>query len=283
MASIKDTVNRIIALFEQGDIPKAIAYSLFPIPNVPSAKWSLMNRLLMFFAGTQDARGFRQWKEVKRYVKKGSKAFHILVPCITTVVDEETEEERRILKGFICAPVFRFEDTDGEPLDYEQIKVPDFPLMERAREWGISVKPIPGQYTYWGYFSQTRSEIALATPEETVFFHELAHAAHARLLGTLKPGQDWKQEIVAELSAAALSRLVGKTTNSLGNSYRYIADHAEKARLSPVQGCSQVLNEVEKVLHLILDSEQESEPAQQMAVNLSPPLQDPRQAHKPAP
>jgi hypothetical protein len=226
MASIKDTVNRIITLFEQGDIPQAIAFSLFPIPKIPSTSWSMMNRLLMFFSATQDARGFRQWKQVKRYVKKGSKAFHILVPCITTVVDEETEEERKILKGFTCAPVFRFEDTDGEPLDYEQIKVPDFPLIERAQEWGISVKAIPGRYSYWGYFSQTRNEIALATPEETVFFHELAHAAHARLLGTLKPGQHWAQEIVAELSAVALSRLVGKTTSSLGNSYRYIADHA---------------------------------------------------------
>lgn len=282
MASIKDTVNRIITLFEQGDIPQAIAYSMFPIPNVPSASWSMMNRLLMFFSGTQDARGFRQWKQVKRYVKKGSKAFHILVPCITTVVDEDTEEERRILKGFLCAPVFRFEDTDGEPLDYEQIKLPDFPLVEKAQEWGISVKAIPGRYTYWGYFSQTRNEIALATPEETVFFHELAHAAHARLLGTLKPGQHWNQEIVAELSAAALSRLVGKTTNSLGNSYRYISDHAEKASLSPVQGCLQVLSDVEKVLHLILDSEQENEVDHQKPVNF-PSVQDPRQTHWPAP
>lgn len=241
-----------------------------------------MNRLLMFFAGTQDARGFRQWKQVKRYVKKGSKAFHILVPCITTVVDEDTEEERRILKGFLCAPVFRFEDTDGESLGYEQIKVPDFPLIEKAQEWGISVKAIPGRYTYYGYFSQTRNEIALATPEETVFFHELAHAAHARLLGTLKPGQHWNQEIVAELSAAALTRLVGKTTNSLGNSYRYISDHAEKASLSPVQGCLQVLNDVEKVLHLILSSEQENEPAEQETVNF-PSVQNPRETHWPAP
>jgi len=48
------------------------------------------------------------------------------------------------LKGFTCRPVFRLEDTDGEVLDYEKLELPDFPLIERAEEWGISVKAIPG-------------------------------------------------------------------------------------------------------------------------------------------
>ena len=49
--------------------------------------------------------------------------------------------------------------------------------MEVAQEWGISVKAIPGNYRYSGYFSQDRREIGLASKEETVFFHELAHYA----------------------------------------------------------------------------------------------------------
>ena len=70
--------------------------------------------------------------------------------------------------------------------------------------------------------------IALASPEECVFFHELAHAGHDKL-APLKPGQDWKQEIVAELSAAVLCRLVGKKPDNLGQSYRYIEKYAIRA------------------------------------------------------
>ena len=42
VGSVHETVSGIIAAFERGDIPEAIAYSMFPIPNVPSAKWSLL-------------------------------------------------------------------------------------------------------------------------------------------------------------------------------------------------------------------------------------------------
>jgi hypothetical protein len=75
----------------------------------------------MFFADTKDARGIRQWNKVNRYVKKGSKGFYILVPNIKKIEDEEAGEERKVLVGFLARPVFRYEDTDGEPLEYEQV------------------------------------------------------------------------------------------------------------------------------------------------------------------
>jgi antirestriction protein ArdC len=252
-ASIHDTVSSIIASFERGDIPEAIAYSMFPIPNIPSAKWSLLNRTLMFLAGTQDARGFRQWKQVGRYVKKGSKSFRILVPCIVKTENEENGEIEKSLRGFMCKPVFRVEDTDGEALDCEQIEFPDLPLIEKAEEWGISVKAIPGNYRYYGYYASGRKEIALATPEESVFFHELAHAAHEKVTGVLKAGQDSLQEIVAELSAASLCRMVGKKQeNSLGNSYRYIQRYASELNLAVYNACLKVMSETEKVLNTII-------------------------------
>ena len=110
---------------------------------------------------------------------------------------------------FKASPVFAFEDTDGKPLDYEQVELPELPFMERAEAWGISVKAVPGNYRYRGYYSPHRKEIAMASPEEKVFFHELAHAAHEKVKGSLTGGQDPLQEIVAELSAQALCRLVG--------------------------------------------------------------------------
>ena len=76
-------------------------------------------------------------------------------------------------------------------------------------------------------------------------------------MGKLKPGQDPVQEIVAELSAQALCRIVGKTDKYLGNSYRYIERYAEKAGMSPHSACLKVLSDTEKVLKLILKDEPE--------------------------
>ncbi len=250
---IKQVLGSIIDRFKNNEIPEAVALSMFPIPDIPGAKWSLLNRTLMFFAGTQDGRGYRQWNMVNRYVKKGSKAFHILVPYIKKTKDEGTGEEKKVLVGFMLRAVFRYEDTDGEPLDYEQIELPSVPLIERAEQWGINVKAIPGNYSYRGYYSASRKQICLATEEECVFFHELSHCAHEKVKGNLKPGQEPIQEIVAELSAQVLCKVVGKQAkNTLGNTYRYIESYAEKVKLTPYSACLKVMSETEKVLTLIL-------------------------------
>ena len=249
---VKSVLNSILQKFETGDIPEAIAYSMFPFPEVPSARWSLLNRMLMFMSGTMDARGIRQWNKVNRFVNKGSKCLFILVPYIKNI--EDSGEEKHVLIGFGTKAVFKVEDTDGEPLEYENIELPRFPLIDRAKAWGINVRSVPGNYRYFGYYSTGRKEISLATQEECVFFHELSHCAHEILNNGLKPGQDPLQEIVAELSSHCLCRLVGKTGDKhLGNSFRYISRYADKLNLSPLSACTKVLNEVERVLHLILN------------------------------
>jgi hypothetical protein len=253
---VKQVLGTILEKFKSGDIPQAVAYSMFPVADIPSAKWSILNRTLMFLSGTQDGRGFRQWNEVNRYVKKGSKAFYIMVPFIKKTEDEETGKEKEALVGFLARAVFRYQDTDGEPLDYEEIELPDLPLIERAEEWGISVKAIPGNFSYQGFYSPVRKEIGLATKEEIVFFHELSHSAHEKINGNLKRGQDPIQEIVAELSAEALCRIVGKTGGKhLGNSYRYIEKYSGRLEITPYSACLKVMSETEKVLNLILKGE----------------------------
>ena len=253
---VKRVLGVIIDKFKSGEIPEAVALASYPIPDIPSSKWSFTNRTLMFLSGTGDARGFRQWRIVNRWVKKGSKAIYILVPCLKKEVDEETGKEKEVLRFFKSTPVFKFEDTDGEKLDYELLEIPDLPLLDRAEKWGISVKAIPGNYRYRGYYSTQRKEIALATPEECVFFHELSHAAHEKVNGNLKNGQDPFQEIVAELSAQALCKIVGKQAdNTMGNSYKYIEKYAEKVKMTAHSACLKVLSETEKVLNLILKGE----------------------------
>jgi len=252
---VKQVLKGILEQFKTGIIPQSVALSMFPVANIPSKNWSLLNRTLMFLASTADGRGYRQWQQVNRFVKKGSKSFYILVPFIKKIQEANGEDTQRLF-GFGCKPIFRYEDTDGGPLDYEQIELPPMPLMERAEEWGISVKCIPGNYRYYGFYSPARKEIALATAEEKTFFHELSHCAHEKIKGNLTSGQDPFQEIVAELSAHALSKLVGKQArDTTGNSYRYIESYASKLDISPYTACLKVVSDTEKVLNLILKGE----------------------------
>jgi len=37
---VKQVLNVILDKFKSGDIPEAVAYSVFPIPDIPSSKWS---------------------------------------------------------------------------------------------------------------------------------------------------------------------------------------------------------------------------------------------------
>jgi len=253
---VRQVLQVIVDKFKSGEIPGAVAFARYPIPDIPSSEWSFMNRTLMFLGGTGDARGFRQWKEVNRWVKKGAKAIHILIPCFKKEVDEETEDEKNVLRFFKSMPVFRIEDTKGEKINYESWELPDLPLLERAEEWGISVKAVPGNCRFNGYYSSVRKEIGLATPEEAVFFHELAHAGHNKVKGGIKLCQDPFQEIVAELSAQALCRLVGKKmTDTTGNSYRYIDVYAEKVNMNPYTACLKIMAETEKVLNLIFKTD----------------------------
>ena len=286
---IKSVLGQIIEIFRSGKAPQEIAIAMFPaIEGIPSSKWSIVNRMIMRANRTEDARGFRQWEAVGRKVKPGKKAFYIFAPRFVTLVkDKETgkwipkerpsegekakkvakkvakkaakkvakEDKKIVLAGFVVAPVFAIENTGGKPVKHKKVAMPRLPLMKKAKEWGIKVKMIPANKKRYGYYCSPQfgqcEEIAIATPHEKVFFHELAHAAHKRVKGYMIGGQDKKQEIVAELSAAAIGAIVRKKMPlTLGNSYNYIKGYARGQDIG--QACLEVLVDVEKVLKLIL-------------------------------
>ena len=250
---VKQVLNKILKAFKTGEIPYAVAMASYPVSDIPCATWSLLNRTLIHLALTTDARGIKQWNKINRKIKKGSKAIYIIVPYHKKEMNPKTDEELLCLKGFIRKPVFRVEDTEGDPIKYQRLKMPGLPLIERANEWDISVKAIPGNRIFYGSYLPTEKKIYLASPEEKVFFHELSHAAHEKILGSLQLGQHPIQEIVAELSAAALCVLVGTTPDeTMGNSYLYIKAYASKIKMNPYMVCVKVLSDTEKVLNLIL-------------------------------
>ncbi len=257
---IKKNLESLAKLFEDGKAPAAIARTVLPHTNVPSDKWSFNNQLLRLASGTDDARGFKQWKAVGRRVKKGCKAFFIFAPNMRKCkVERENNEggleevELKMIRGFLTVPVFRYEDTEGDALDVPDIQPKEFPpLMDVAKAWGIKVEYKGGGNGYYGYHMSSDNSIALCSHDEQVFFHELSHAAQKRVDKNYKPGQHARQEVAAELSACVLARMVGRKDANEGASYKYIARYADKQGISVGKAVWGVVADVEKLIKAIM-------------------------------
>lgn len=252
---VREAVKRLIRMFDSGDMPRAVAQTVInrQAGDLPSSQWSLGNQLLMLMADTTDARGFNQWKEVGRFVKKGAQAIYILAPVTRKVpAEEEDGNEKVVPVGFTTVPVFRYEDTDGTELkrpDYNPPALP--PLYEVAQVYGVKVAYGPSTQRLYGYYHISSNSIMLCSHDVSVFFHELAHAVHNRVR-PLKGGQDAAQEIVAETCAAVLCLLYGYE-GYVYSASQYIAAYAGSQ--NPARAVLQVIADVEKVLNLILAAE----------------------------
>ena len=262
----QEALDRILKSFEEGTVPEAIAKVLLPRFDIPSNAWSLNNRLLMFLSGTADARGIRQWRDAGRWIRKGSRAIYILVPIFVRkekAEDGGEEAGEQALVGFRCCPVFRIEDTDGDPVGYPDLEPPEPPpLYEVAQRWGLEVTYLPGNEAAYGYYSPSAGRIGLCTHDVSTFFHKLAHAAHHRVKGTIKSGQEWRQEVTAELTAAALMHLYGERPND-GGAYMYIKEYAEGAGKDVYRACMSVIADVGRCLELILSEAEKRTPAEE--------------------
>jgi len=227
----------------------------------------------MVFAGTNDARGFNQWKEVNRSVKKGAKALYILGPSFkkhsaddenaAVAVPQAQSPQPQALKliGFHAIPVFRYEDTEGEPLSQPpdtQAYIDGLPLNEVAHEWGLNVIATAAE-GYLGYYSSHASTIALAVKNLSTWAHELTHAADDRI-APLKGGQHADQEIVAELGGATILQMLGYDVEAdLGGAWDYIKSYAKDAdhAISLAMG---LIDRTAKAIDLILTTSEQFTP-----------------------
>ena len=239
-AAARAAIDRIVDGFDEPErlVDTVARAALIPNTN-PCTNWGPVNRFLVALAGTSDARGFRQWQEVGRSVCKGARALHILVPRfrrVETNDEDDCDEVREHLIGFVSAPVFAVEDTEGEPLP--ETVPPSIPRLQTVADaLGIRI-------TYAGAVSdrvlgvyrggRSDDRITLYTHDVATYYHEIGHALHHRT-GKLRSSHDAAarrdNEIVAEVSAAVLVRVfeseeVGR--QALG----YIKDYqATKGRL----------------------------------------------------
>jgi antirestriction protein ArdC len=235
---------------------------------MPSGKWTLRNRFLAFLqTGEIDCRGFRQWKNADRTVKKGSSAAYILAPILVpekndqghVITNPDTGKPEMKCVGFKGVAVFSVEDTEGKPLDYENPEIiAKLPLIEIAHAEGIPVKGRPFDGHTFGYYHPDNEMIALCTEDEKTYLHELCHhfdnKAAKEKGSKLKGGQHVEQEIVAELGAAVLARLYGKRIDVRKDSYEYIKTYANRENKEVLDACLSVLSRTANVISRIMEA-----------------------------
>ena len=229
-SNAKAVIEGVVGRMASGDIPEAIAKSYITFDeDKPSAKWSRFNRILMVLHGTSDARGYRQWGEVGRHVRKGAKAAYILAPRLVNVSDknagrdDDGDADRKVLVGFRALPVFRYEDTEGEPLkSYEPKTVP--PLFGLAAKNGIDVRYTNTSGGEYGSIRVPTRHMTLSTESPDTYLHELVHWYDLKDRDDRVDGQDEIQETVAQLGACALASMYGIDASSW--TAEYIAHYA---------------------------------------------------------
>ena len=260
----ESAAGRILEAFRAGNVPKALA----PIfvrrrDDVPCRSWSWSNQLLVALAGHSDARGYRQWQQAGRHVKKGQKAFHILVPILGKTVGKNPEtgkeEERTFIRGFSSAPVFGLGQTDGDPLPPPDPAISawleSLPIREVADSWELSVDAYNGQSGRALGKYRHGTGIALGVENPSTWAHELCHAADDRLGNLKERGQHWRSETVAELGGAVLLEVLGYETEAdRGGCWEYVQAYATDAGIEPVTACQRVLKGTCEAVALILDA-----------------------------
>jgi len=247
----KAALQKVVDKFESGDLSAIVSITKTQLPpDAPAIKWSFSNRVMAYAqTSSVDCRGYRQWQTAGRQVRKGSHAAYILGPVIIKKQTDDGGEEERLV-GFRCIPVFAYQDTEsenGEALDYIPKELP--PLMDVARHLGVDVTYAPTRLGALGNCTPDGAAITLGSEDPSVFFHELGHAAHARIEGSLKGGQDEQQETAADFVATVLMHFYGLGDRT-GNCWQYISMYAKE----PIVAITKALSTVEKVLALLLNA-----------------------------
>ena len=251
---------KLLEMFKSGEFPVMAKRSILikSYGDQPCAKWSIGNFITMLLQGTTDARGFQQWKAVKRTVKKGERAIQIFAPLTYTKneIDKITGEEKRntYIKGFRAIPVFAFEATEGDELEKAEFNPPaPPPLMEVAARYGITVSYDACIGNTLGSCKTDGSAIILRAHDADVWFHELAHAVDARLTegGKLKGGQVDDQETIAELTSGVLCQLYGIEGYEC-QAWKYIKHYNEDSPEKAIKQIYNLLGRVEAIVGDIL-------------------------------
>jgi antirestriction protein ArdC len=192
-------------------------------------RYSLHN-IMLIASQKRDAThvaGFRTWRQLGRYVKKGAKGILILAPIVAKRRNAEaksTEEYETGVMGFRAVYVFDVTDTDGQPLPElgsahgEPASYTDL-LKEFIAQRGIRLEYSDAIYPAQGQCSPGKIVLLAgqsAAEEYAVLAHETAHAIlhlQERRTETTKRVRETEAEAVAFVVCEAIGLTAGNSVD----------------------------------------------------------------------
>lgn len=263
MKNFTEAVENIVAMFTEEKFPAQLARVLIKRADSdtekPSDRWSILNQLIMLNTGkTTDARTYKQWNEVGRYVKKGAKAFQIIAPIVKKVKTDDDEEEARLI-GFRGMSVFSVENTEGKEItiaDYtpKTVDINAEKLIRITEKLGCTVSYLPYGGKVLGTYNPSERKIILRSEDYDVLAHEVGHFLHDVTEGINSVDRN-TAEVIAELTSAVLCEMNG-VHGYERQSFYYIREYSRANDAKAViKAINKVLSTVEKSIAVILDNQ----------------------------
>lgn len=272
----QEVTDRIVSQLEQGVIPWhkpwIISGSGCAISHSTGKPYSLLNQLILGRPGEYAT--FAQIQKEGGRVKKGEKAAQVVFWKWLDVEDEEKPGEMKkipLLKSFA---VFRIDQCDGLKPKHTtaapaQILQPDKAadqiITDYLKRSGVKLIHQEGDRAFYRPSTDSVTIPALAQFKElaeyySTAFHELTHSTgHASRLNRLSKvacfgSEDYsKEELVAEIGAAALVNHAGlETSSSFRNSAAYVQSWL-KALRDDKRLIVSAAGQAEKACNLILN------------------------------
>ena len=272
--NFNDAVETIMKMIESDSFGEQLAIECIrrapDDESPPCWSYSLLNRMLVAFSGSQDVRGMKTWNNLGAKIKAGSHAVKILAPLVKvkTITDPDTgvDEKRKILYGFRLINVYRYEDLENPPdlMIHDYAPKDIVPFEDVCRKMGLDVRyrPLTGCY---GYYSPGKQVIVLGVNEgngaAVTITHELSHHAQELLNMSGTRSHD-VLEASAELAAQVLCQIYGftgteKQSADYVKAFLHVRNGEPKETLKKI---GEILTDVEAIVNKIISVKEAAKP-----------------------
>ena len=233
--------------------------------------YSLGNAILICFQkpDATHVAGFRTWKRLGRYVKKGENGIAIMAPIICRKKKSEDgdnkESEDEEVRTFKTVYVFDISQTDGKPLpEFARVNGDPGVYTERLREY-ITRNGIVLEYSDTigsadgvsaGGLIKLKKGLT-AAEELSVLAHELAHEKLHKNRENM-PKDKKVRETEAEAVAFVVCHGIGLEANSASSDYIQLYNGDKKTLMESLERIQKTASEI---LEAMMDKESEDETA----------------------
>lgn len=260
--TIEEKVKELVSILEDG--VKNFSYSPEEFKALLEMKALMPNysfrNIMVAKAQYQHASfiaSFKRWNELGRKVKKGSKAIKIFKPNFKKVVNEDGEEETKLV-GFLTVPVFAYEQTEGDPLPIDKMHIkldgdcPEARAIIQYAEQLAEQDNCPVTYGDTeganGYYVPATHRIVVSDSLSInhrckTLVHELVHSKVHRYDTTSTSSE---KEVVAEGSAFVVCSFFGLDTSDY--SFRYVKSWSKKDEEALLKYGSQICDIAGKII-----------------------------------